>query len=340
MKDLSEIFADLTLVMPTYQRQHFALERVKFWQQFHSVKMSILDGSPTKSPELEEACRGNFQYFHLPVSAQERLFFGIEQVKTKYAMIIADDDHLFPTVIANCILELEVNDKLVACIGNAISYRNQDGVIYFKHLYEHASHQSLLSASRQLRVAEHFNPYAPTTIYAVTRASEWKLAIKACSLAKFSCVYLSELLFELTISVQGQSKVVPQLMWLRCQDNGPVNTSGWNRKLSFLDWSRQKKYGNEVASFKSLVEEFFVNEMGLTPGEAAEVFDLFFEKYTLSVKHRKPTFASKVYLKLRRWVEPGYRNKWLSEQKLVEHFTRRGITVEPTEMAQFMRMIQ
>jgi hypothetical protein len=77
------------------------------------------------------------------------------------------------------------------------------------------------------RVINHLNPYAMTSLFAVSRTNVFiKNAMVAheCSHLPFTASF--ELGFEIANSFQGRSKVLPLLHWLRSTENPP----SWNPK--------------------------------------------------------------------------------------------------------------
>jgi len=245
MPNLSE----LTLVVPTYNRQNYALRQLHFW--FNTpVKIHILDGTsnPIDTKDLKSLGE-NVHYYHLPCSYEERLRKALELVDTPYVALLCDDEFFIPCALKHCIDELKTHKELMACIGRCLGFYSTKRGIMAAPMYNEMKGYGCFGAIAKERMIKHMNPYVCSTTYAVQRSEAWKKSIEILTKGKFSSPYVGELQFELATCYQGNSMVIEDLMWLRNMKNRPIDFTKWNRKLQFDTWIKDPSYGAEVKLF-------------------------------------------------------------------------------------------
>ena len=128
----------ITLLIPTYNRHQY-LNRILEYNKDCSFHVIVAD-STKNDYKFTLAKPASFQYLHYPdVSLTQKLENALQQVKTKYIVMCADDDFIIPERIFDCIGFLEDNKEYSAVQGNSISYKkaNSDGAkIEFSIMYE------------------------------------------------------------------------------------------------------------------------------------------------------------------------------------------------------------
>jgi glycosyltransferase domain-containing protein len=241
--------SELTLVVPTYNRQIDALRQMHFWSGT-PVKIHVLDGTIT--PIDAERLKGlgkNVHYYHLPYSIEERLRKSLELVDTPYVAMLCDDEFFIPSALKHCIDELKTHKDFVACIGRCLGFYSKNKGIMAAPAYNIWKGYRCVGATTGERMIEHMNPYVCSTIYAVQRSEVWKKSMAILAKEKFSSPYVGELQFELATCYQGKSMVIEELMWLRNCENKPIDFNKWNIKLRFDAWIKDPSYGAEVKLF-------------------------------------------------------------------------------------------
>ncbi len=205
----------LTLVVPTYERQDFALRLINFWAD-KGVHLIVLDGSATPiEPAKLDIFGPHIQYLHRPVGIYQRLSESIELVQTEYVALAGDDEFYLPSAVEACIKELDENIGLVACCGRALAFGLKEMHVYGRAQYPRLEAYALNSETPKDRVLQHMRNYVPSLIYAICRTPQWGTALKYTVQKEFPFFASSELRFEMSMAYAGQSKVISQLMWLR-----------------------------------------------------------------------------------------------------------------------------
>lgn len=260
----------LTLVVPTFKRQEFALRLMNYWND-KGPEVIILDGSPDP---IETTLLSRFdprlRYIHKPVCLYERLAVALNLVKTDYVALAGDDEFYIPSAIESCIRELDSQPSFVACCGRAIGFSYTNSLVLGVPQYSGLENYTLDLDSPEKRLIKHMREYVPSLIYAVCKTEPWRISFKHILKREFSFFASSEMQFEMLMSYAGKSKVIPELMWLRSfGETEPVRGDdlSLDPAKKILDW-----WGN---SDKSVEREEFMLIMSLAFSEiSAEVKDL------------------------------------------------------------------
>lgn len=287
MPNLSE----LTLVVPTYNRQHYALRQMHFWSD-SPVTLYVLDG--TSTPINTEGLKGlgdNVHYYHIPKYLHDRIRKSLELIDTAYTAMLCDDEFFIPSSLEKCMEYLKNNKDIVACIGRCIGFYTTKSGIMATSMYNEMKGYRCFEGTTRERMIEHMNPYVCSTIYAVQRSEVWKKSMTILTKEKFSSPYIEELIFELATCYQGKSIVIEDLMWLRNKENKPIDFKEHNRKLQFDTWLKDPRYRKEV----NLFYESMTTELSRIDGADKEIvledFKLAVEAYLDYCKNRRLLFS-------------------------------------------------
>ena len=105
----SRIISNLSIVIPTYNRQDYALRNMKFWSE-RGASVYVLDGSSLAiDKERMKEIGPNVRYCHMPVSIHERLLAATNFISTPYCIMLSDDEFFIPSALEACIKELELD---------------------------------------------------------------------------------------------------------------------------------------------------------------------------------------------------------------------------------------
>ena len=231
------VLNDLTLVIPTYNRERFIKRSISYWKDY-DVNVLIVDGSKSGITGcFDYASYENIHYHHRPISFFARLKYASELVETKYVSILSDDEFFIPSAIKSCILELGKDKSLVACGGQCVGFRYKNRQVIGHRFYHLLDNYALLNDSPIERMILHMNPYTPSMIYSIMKSEIWKKLIRIISSKVFDVFAISELQFELAACFYGKSKTIQELFWLRSMENIPLRgEKGLDNSKRFYDW--------------------------------------------------------------------------------------------------------
>lgn len=123
-----------------------------------------------------------------------------------------------------CIDELEKDNKLIFCAGQAVAIRKNNSGVFYSHSYKHLQNYQNMSNKIESRLYLHSEKYSPIAHYSVWRSEYYinvtKKTISIHDLVPTSC-YIDEILFELAADIMGNSKSIPYLYWIRNRINPP-----------------------------------------------------------------------------------------------------------------------
>jgi len=241
----------LTLVIPTYNRQRYALRNMHYWSRT-TVSVHVLDGSAQPIPaEKMAGLTANVKYHHFPISLHERFGKAVDLVQTEYAALCGDDEFFLLDALQTCIQELEADEALVSCMGRCLAFQPDSNQIIGWPAYTEVTNYSVHQDDPIARMIHHMNPFIGSTIYSVIRTPVWKQAM-SIMLRKLDYdmlpLSLDQYQFELAVCYQGKSKVIQNLMWLRSHEN-----DGTYIGLTFHEWWADKKKADEREEFLAIM---------------------------------------------------------------------------------------
>lgn len=247
-----EVLSRLTLVVPTFNRQKFALRLMKYWDERGPI-IIVLDGTAVPiSSDLLSEFGPRVRYFHHPAGIYTRLSGCLELIETDFVIFAGDDEFYIPSALEQCINELDLDPNLVACSGRAVGFTPTKSKIIGRPIYEKLAGYEIDSDVPFERLSSHMQKYVPCQVCAVCRSDIWKDIWRHVLAKEFSFFSAGELQFEMCLSYTGRSKVISEVMWLRSiEENAPVRgtdvcliekhkfsnwwSSGGDEKYQFID---------------------------------------------------------------------------------------------------------
>lgn len=254
IKEHKSLF-ELTIVIPTFNRQSFAIRNMHYWSG-RLAKVVVIDGSQRPIPaEKLSSLSKNITYIHLDLPFNERILFATEHVTTKYAMLCCDDEFQVPSGIVKCIDFLENNQDYSQCCGRVIRFSPRKYCIRLDpDKLNHESH-FVNQENWEERIAYHVTPIVTSTIYGVHRVDSFRHCVKHSMNYDYGNPYPQETLFEFAAAAFGKSKVIPSVTWLRSAECDPVFTKGWERKESISDWYDNRENEKKLSALQRSAEE-------------------------------------------------------------------------------------
>jgi glycosyltransferase domain-containing protein len=255
---------DLTIVVPTYNRQRFAIRCIEFWSHTKATVI-VMDGSKFSiDAEVVKEFGPNVFYNHVPENFSVRIGIAKKLIKTKYTILSGDDEFYIPSGLNSCIGELEMNQELVSCGGRCLLFGAVSKIVAGAMAYPELAKHSLCSDVPEDRILKHMSNYVPATIYSVCRAEAWCAAAAIISEKEFPVHGSMELQFELAICHQGKTKILPELVWLRSGENitidqtSPNSSPALNPEVKLCDWWLDPVKQTEKSEFLEIMAKNLV----------------------------------------------------------------------------------
>jgi glycosyltransferase domain-containing protein len=279
---------DITLVIPAYNRPAYLERQIDYWSRT-DVHLCILDGSKESAPQsLIDRMGPNVFYSHLPIGLNERLVMACDLVQTKYVALLGDDELYAPHGLQDCITQLEVDDRLVACVGRTLFFFERDGAIYGHQSYEKSEDLEHTFGSSIDRLHESLIDITkgPYLLYGLFRTSEWKKAVRVAYGRKYASGYTYEFAFHLIATLLGPSKMVESLVWMRSGENPAMSSDAVNRKIGIGEWGAETKHASEVSFFTESVVNTILAEGKHTHEELQNAVSKAVERFVTYSLHK------------------------------------------------------
>ena len=261
--------ADLTLVIPAYNRPAYLERQIDFWSQTQ-INLCILDGSRESAPQvLIDRMGSNVCYRHLPIGLNERLVMACDLVQTNYVALLGDDELYAPQGLRDCISQLEADKRLVAAVGRSMFFFHRDGEIIAHQTYEKSQNLVNTFGSDIDRLDESLADITrgPYLLYGLFNADQWKTAVRVSYGRKYASGYVYEFAFHLVATLLGPSTMVDSLVWMRSGENPAMSSDAVNRKIGIGEWGTDPQFSEEVNYLIDGVVEAVANEGRFTAEE-------------------------------------------------------------------------
>lgn len=343
----------ISIVVPTYKRAKYAIRIINYLCN-KDFRVYILDGSPVglSSEELPGEAN-NINYFHLPISFQERMKYVSKIIKTPYVVMLGDDEFFLPSGLIKCAQYLDQYPDYIACMGRCMGFNVEKGRLIGWSGYREMCGYALSHNDPLERLIFHMDNYACSTIYAVARTENWVKAMQLIGKSSFSFSSYDEFLFEISMALQGKSIVIPALMWLRSFEATPIREleSSIHPAETISNWWSAYHYRNEKEQYLNLVasEHKHIGEHSKIVKALQEAIEKFISKQ--SYKGMKKTYRLKLFI----WnlfphsIKEIFKRSIfkilkieskLSFSDMSNHFVRQNISVERSELLQIQKIIQ
>jgi glycosyltransferase domain-containing protein len=261
----------LTIIIPTYKRQAYALRSMIYWSGLGPA-VHVLDGSASPIDQSVLSDLGeDIHYHHLPIGLHERLTWSLQLIRTDYAALLSDDEFFLPEALRRCIDFLDTEPDMVSCGGRCLGFSLHDnGVIAWPGYTQQEGYCVALNDPTE-RMLHHMHPYTPSTIYSVVKTDVWKRAVGILGHKEFPVYALGELQFELAVSYQGKSRVLQNLMWMRSDENAQLTGTSisLNPENLIWHWWRDSHTVNQRNKFLDIMS----NGLASSPAEVSVVKD-------------------------------------------------------------------
>ena len=248
---------ELTIIIPTYNRVNFINRSFNFWEQT-GIKFLICDSSS----EINFKLNKHNNYFYTKNNKfYVKLFEAINLVKTKYAVIIADDDIPIIDSLKECLIFLDKNDTFVSAQGAFIDFwynEKNDIDICVRNPDNSGINSNLIYSDTNLRIYNSINQYWHH-IYSIHRTDVLYEALKISKNLKNNPA--AEINITLVGSIFGNHKMVENLYM--CRQILPIDKINFSKRETFIQWINNKnnkdnlmEWINQLSKLHSKINNF------------------------------------------------------------------------------------
>jgi glycosyltransferase domain-containing protein len=293
--------ADLTLVIPAYNRPAYLARQIEYWAG-SGVQLCILDGSKN-SADLEVISRmgPDVHYEYMPIGFNERLVHASKIVNTKYVALLGDDELYAKHGLRDCLDLLDTDKRLIGCVGRSLFFFHREGEIYGHQVYGKSQDIPEMHGEHLARLRNSFpqgDPSgAPYLLYGVFRKEQWCTMFGNAYARHYSSGYVYELALLIIGACLGPTKMVDSLVWLRSGENPAMSSTAVNRKIGTGEWGTSPEYASEYLDFVERITEV-LSKLGVASEIEIEkavrqVAEQFFA-YSLHKPHRPIAYWHRV----------------------------------------------
>ena len=209
---------NLTIIIPSNNRPFFLRRAIKYWNNYN-FPLIIVDGSSeTQKKWMDENSNENIQYFYKKTSFPDRLNFAAKLVKTKYCILIPDDEFYCVSVLKRCINFLESNNEYVAINGCAIGFFYTFNKLMGEKKYPEWVKRIRAETDPKERITSHMKDYVNSLGVSVIKSDMFRKCAGLYANNEFPIFAQWELQMNLILSFAGKSKTVDELMYFRSME--------------------------------------------------------------------------------------------------------------------------
>ena len=283
--------SDLTVVIPTYRRGEFVWRQFAYWGE-SDASVVILDGSPEPLDIPGELRSENIRYIHSGTPFTERLSTAGRYVKTKYCVMLSDDEFFAFSGLRTAIERLNSDETVLGCVGRCLYFFVDQGRFLLKDAYREWVPFSDGATDQSTRLDEDLPPKKTHMAhYAIMRSEPWARIMEDAYRQPFSSAYTYERLVNLQRSILGRTVILEDLLWFRSMENRniSVNVEGGP---GFLAWALDAKYQTEVALYRKIAKSLLLKG-GVSPEDVDGFERRFFEVGVQKTLERKSKFRKR-----------------------------------------------
>ena len=216
----NKVYSKCTVVLLCYERHEFLKRAISYWSQIN-VKVLIIHHSKKK---LQIKVPKNAIYKNYNASYLKRIELASKLIDTEFCLLAADDDFFLYKEILRSIKFLENNLKYKSYFGQVLSFYYKDKKKFYLQNYKNIELNNITSGIIQKRLNKFGKNYFPSSIYSVTRTSDWISNWKNASNSAINIAGEHEILYEMFSIISGKRKIHKRVSLIRSNEEGSVIT--------------------------------------------------------------------------------------------------------------------
>jgi glycosyltransferase domain-containing protein len=282
----------LTLILPTRNRTEFLLRLLRYYADLgFRVPIVIADSS---DGDAVDATRRNLDRLPASLTVGHRTFAptaslvgkvesALEEVRTPYVVIGADDDFHVPGALQRAVAFLDANPQYSLVHGDAVLFglRAGAGTIHgemeWLGPYPQRTIEHLTGAAR---LTDHLRAYT-TTWYSVQRTEDAHAHYREPAVHRAD-IHFGELLPSCLSIIQGRSRKLGELYMAR-QGHSGMSSAIEGRQRDLFDWVSDPEWAGQYARFRDCLASRLVRGGKLEFRAAQDAVKQAFRTYLASV---------------------------------------------------------
>jgi hypothetical protein len=223
---------DISILVTSVIQREITIETVNYYAELSGEVIFVDEELPHLSKnEINSMKKKGIIYIPyisrgLKAAAYEKRKIAANHSTKNFVVHSNHDERYTFTGLKACVDELEKDNNLIFCAGQAIAIRGDKSNIHLTRSYKNLHKYSNIN-SVEARLYYHAENYAPIAHYSVWRKKPYiNATIETLKIHDLmpSRTMLEEIIFELAADLSGNSKTVPVLYWIRNRINPPFGT--------------------------------------------------------------------------------------------------------------------
>ncbi|MFC2004694.1 TIGR00180 family glycosyltransferase, partial [Chloroflexota bacterium] len=324
----------ISLIIPTYNRPHYLHRILNYYDKYCDSEKYEIIIADSSSSENKRQNKNTVKYFPnlnilhskhpSDIHQYSKILSSLDQIKSEYCVICADDDFVTPNGIEQSVDFLEKNRDFTVVQGYYIGFKVRGDVekeSQFWWKYSNAN-QSITFPNPQDRLCYHLSNYITTTFHGVHRTDFLKMAFTETS--RFTDDFsFGELLPTMLTLIYGKLKCLDLLFAARDSGTIRIHTSPEYQK-TLADFIKEGTYNDKYAKFRDCLSMHLSKESQLDIEESKKIVDDAMSAYMkkcyppkskLSLRSKTAALTTRTGLFLDRsnlpdWLDKGIRKSY------------------------------
>ena len=210
----NKIYSICTVVILSYERHKYLTRAISYWSKIN-IKVLIIHNSKKK---LSVKIPNNVIYKNNNSSYLKRIELASKLIDTKYCLLAADDDFYLFKEILKSINFLENNQSYKSYFGQVLSFYYKNKNKFYVQNYKNIKSNNISRRNIYDRLSIFGKNYHPSSIYAVTRTTDWIHNWKNVSNCAVNIAGEHEILYEMYSIISGKRKIHERVCLIRSND--------------------------------------------------------------------------------------------------------------------------
>lgn len=268
---------DLTILIPTYNREHHLKRLLSYYEKKLCAKFIVLDSSTESAQQINlnlvNSLKNDIE--HISYSANTnptcKITDGLKRVTTKYCVLCADDDLLFPLSLETAINFLENNSNFVCVDGLYLNVTKTPNSLIIDIEYSTEGNFLDKSCGRVYKLLENYE----SLFYGVFRTTDLQNIFN--SFGAISELHYLELFQSVASVIIGKTFRIPEFYAMR-QAGPPAEPERKNWQTYYWFAENPREFISHYKDYESELWNFYLkfsrDEDRLKRGEFSRAMDL------------------------------------------------------------------
>ena len=272
---------DLTIFIMSRDRNQHLEATINYYKKY-DIRLVVMHKAQV--PIDDKYLYPKLIYNLVDESYMARCLSSLDFLNTPYAILSTDDERYLPTALSRMMVVLSTNISISSVGAQAIALSTYGPLVSGQLLYRYLHGYSNTNNSLEERTKQHFGNAASnitfSSMYRLYRAEDFRKMLKSFSFNEgISTALITEVTSEVFSLTLGDIVHIDELLWIRNFMVEPINTTDWQRSLTFIDWWREPKFESEklkwlntltrfLGDYRIILESILINRANEKSGSA------------------------------------------------------------------------